>query len=708
MIASVSVISLSAKGPLQPPLRLDMDRINLPSSGFTAVNSDGPTTASDKPQYSHITAPANVDHPFSWRSDGHSQPENVHAVESTEEPSSPPKKRKRSTSPSRDFTSASRQPHAYGASVDSPRQRGNNLDSAIDVSFPGNSSSNYPLDRRDTYIGCVLIRLIARIFMLIYPSDTASLTRWNCLPPPIPRPEIEAELAESLARELEPVNPVRVKSQPTIVAEALSPASDTYDAQYSPEQAAIPGEDPEDAKKRKRKFSNRTKTGCHTCRTRKKKCDERKPLCQNCERGGFACHGYGPKPSNYKSPPGGSNKGPPLLQSKPTSGYDPSTHGPTTYYQTTQQDSSSVPHQQHSQYSRSYRPQPPDLDTTARYAPPHHPHPRDSWPHSAWSANGNPPETFPPPYPIIERGPLPPIHPHPPPWSTSRPLSTGTSSSQRTAALALRHPASAAHLSEKDKMLRGLPFHYYIDDVLLTDRLQCKGALERYNDAARSTAHVSSEERGRHFRAIVDPSSRPELRGTQLEEPYRGPHGYVGNRTIVESPFRCEYGYNIHLGDDVVISAGAYFQDACDIRIGDRSVVGPGVKFYGMTASVDKEKRKGSQGTFLAGRIEVGCDVLIGGDVVVMPYRKIGEGAVVGAGSVVTKVCSHVFRNCRCGSLGGQYADEDFPGRKAFHRRCGQPGESGTENRGGPECGSPSSRYPGAERPHAGGDAEGG
>lgn len=33
-------------------------------------------------------------------------------------------------------------------------------------------------------------------------------------------------------------------------------------------------------RKRKRKFCNRTKTGCLTCRGRKKKCDERKPVCK--------------------------------------------------------------------------------------------------------------------------------------------------------------------------------------------------------------------------------------------------------------------------------------------------------------------------------------------------------------------------------------------------------------------------------------------
>lgn len=36
-----------------------------------------------------------------------------------------------------------------------------------------------------------------------------------------------------------------------------------------------------DPKKRKRNFSNRTKTGCMTCRKRKKKCDESKPECRS-------------------------------------------------------------------------------------------------------------------------------------------------------------------------------------------------------------------------------------------------------------------------------------------------------------------------------------------------------------------------------------------------------------------------------------------
>ena len=56
--------------------------------------------------------------------------------------------------------------------------------------------------------------------------------------------------------------------------------SGMYSGPYSAEQRRD-GTMQSDAKKRKRNFSNRTKTGCLTCRKRKKKCDETKPECQS-------------------------------------------------------------------------------------------------------------------------------------------------------------------------------------------------------------------------------------------------------------------------------------------------------------------------------------------------------------------------------------------------------------------------------------------
>lgn len=37
---------------------------------------------------------------------------------------------------------------------------------------------------------------------------------------------------------------------------------------------------------------NRTLTGCGTCRNRHVKCDEARPICENCQQQGLACLGY--------------------------------------------------------------------------------------------------------------------------------------------------------------------------------------------------------------------------------------------------------------------------------------------------------------------------------------------------------------------------------------------------------------------------------
>jgi hypothetical protein len=52
----------------------------------------------------------------------------------------------------------------------------------------------------------------------------------------------------------------------------------SYQGGYAPER--MPLQMNPDHKKRKRNFSNRTKTGCMTCRRRKKKCDETRPECK--------------------------------------------------------------------------------------------------------------------------------------------------------------------------------------------------------------------------------------------------------------------------------------------------------------------------------------------------------------------------------------------------------------------------------------------
>jgi hypothetical protein len=79
------------------------------------------------------------------------------------------------------------------------------------------------------------------------------------------------------ARPVEPINgsmpPMAVSHTPRDEMNEHEPGSST-DATHAGVQ-----QQHSDAKRRKRQFANRTKTGCGTCRRRKKKCDEAKPDC---------------------------------------------------------------------------------------------------------------------------------------------------------------------------------------------------------------------------------------------------------------------------------------------------------------------------------------------------------------------------------------------------------------------------------------------
>jgi hypothetical protein len=85
----------------------------------------------------------------------------------------------------------------------------------------------------------------------------------------------DAHLAEALQRETQAQNPQRTWG---IGGRPDDDQADQYGAYGTDRtsQGAV-----QSAPKRKRVFSNRTKTGCMTCRKRKKKCDEGHPYCES-------------------------------------------------------------------------------------------------------------------------------------------------------------------------------------------------------------------------------------------------------------------------------------------------------------------------------------------------------------------------------------------------------------------------------------------
>ncbi len=98
-------------------------------------------------------------------------------------------------------------------------------------------------------------------------------------------------------------------------------------------------------------------------------------------------------------------------------------------------------------------------------------------------------------------------------------------------------------------------------------------------------------------------------------------------------PFFSDFGKNIHIGKNVFINSDCKFQDQGGIFIGDGVLIGHNVVLATLNHDMSPEKRRG----MYPKPIKTGKNVWIGSNSTVLPGVTIGDNAVIGAGSVVTK-----------------------------------------------------------------------
>lgn len=111
--------------------------------------------------------------------------------------------------------------------------------------------------------------------------------------------------------------------------------------------------------------------------------------------------------------------------------------------------------------------------------------------------------------------------------------------------------------------------------------------------------------------------------------------GSVGKEFVIESTFHCDYGYNIHLGENFYANVGCTILDGAKVTFGDNVLLAPNVGIYTPGHPLDVEQRV--SGLEYAYPISIGHNVWIGADVTILPGVTIGDNTVIGAGSVVTK-----------------------------------------------------------------------
>jgi len=163
--------------------------------------------------------------------------------------------------------------------------------------------------------------------------------------------------------------------------------------------------------------------------------------------------------------------------------------------------------------------------------------------------------------------------------------------------------------SEKEKMLSGRPYRASVIE-LEKERQRSRLLIHQYNQLL--PGETFQQQR------ILS-----ELLGT------------VGKKLVIEPPFRCDYGYNIHVGENFYANFNLVILDCAEVTIGKNALIGPDVGIYTAGHPVHPELR--DQEYEFALPVKIGDSVWIGGHVVINPGVTVGDHVVVGSGSVVTK-----------------------------------------------------------------------
>lgn len=166
-------------------------------------------------------------------------------------------------------------------------------------------------------------------------------------------------------------------------------------------------------------------------------------------------------------------------------------------------------------------------------------------------------------------------------------------------------------MTEKEKMLKGLMYNANNNEEINKDRAKARTLCYEFNK--------------------LHPN-KLETEGVNIIKEL---FNKTGKKFWIEAPIRCDYGYNIEIGENFYCNYNCTILDVNKVVFGNNVFIGPNCSFYTALHPLDAGER--NEGLEYAKPITIGDNVWFGGSVTVLPGVTIGSNSVIGAGSVVTK-----------------------------------------------------------------------
>ena len=167
----------------------------------------------------------------------------------------------------------------------------------------------------------------------------------------------------------------------------------------------------------------------------------------------------------------------------------------------------------------------------------------------------------------------------------------------------------------------------------MTERTELEKMLagELYDASDRELAGM--RERARDLCRLLNAS--PEADGDRRRSLFISLFGSGGETVNVQPPFFCDYGVHVFLGRKVFFNFNCVILDVCPVKIGSRSMFGPGVQILTALHPIDAEER--ATWVEYGSPITIGEDVWVGGGAIICPGVTVGNRSIIGGGAVVTK-----------------------------------------------------------------------